>query len=196
MPRKKTNPNNNVSGGDTELRMVIAWRIYDERRKKYGGFGGGKKCAKALKVSGSCLSHWERGNRALDNVQLKKIAKLFGVGVKYMRTPPEDWETIYPQWIQEIQSKPKIDEDNEPQDEPSHDEPEQPAERPSNTDIATGDKGIALLGESPAPRIILQMMQADKMHDHGKIPSQLFNYVMESINEQLVKLLDSPQKSK
>lgn len=192
MPSKNKKSGNKAHGGGADLRMVVAWRIQDERRKHFGDFGGAKNCAQALGITPSHLSHWEHGNRSPNEDQLKNIAKVFNVTSEYLQTPPKDWENICRQWNKG--SKPKHgkwnssdDESGKSQDASNHDAPQRPMEK-------AADDAPPPPRESPTSRIIMQMLEADKMHDRGEIPTQLFMFAMESINEQLAKLFKIAQK--
>lgn len=68
-----------------KLREIIAANIKQCRVDKYGGRGGGKKCAEEFGVSPQQWSPWENGKRTPDEDRLAAIALFFGVTVEYMR---------------------------------------------------------------------------------------------------------------
>lgn len=60
-------------------------RCKHNRRKKFPGRGGGKKCAESFGVSPQQWSPWERGMRTPDELRLSQIADFFGVTVEFLR---------------------------------------------------------------------------------------------------------------
>ncbi len=67
-----------------ELRHIIAANIHAERKKKYPGHGGCKKCAEALGIPPPQWSPWETGRRTPKKFRLQQIAEHFGVSVEYL----------------------------------------------------------------------------------------------------------------
>jgi len=191
MPGKEKKPLRKGKRNDIELRKIIAWRIGDERRKKFPHFGGAKKCAEALEVSQSQLSHWEHGTRTPDDECLKKIAGAFGVTAKHLKTPPENWEGIFVESsrtrrTEQGDSAPSGDEDK-PDVIPARYAPHRAARDSVESAADTDDASDAAVS---IKTIIVKILEANEMHGRGEIPTQLFEFAMESVNEHLTKLFN------
>ena len=78
---------------------IIAYNISEQRKRKYPGHGGGKKCAKAFGVPAQQWSPWESGSRTPDDNRLVEIAKFFDVTVPDLRREPENWDKVLPGWM-------------------------------------------------------------------------------------------------
>jgi transcriptional regulator with XRE-family HTH domain len=85
---------------------VIAYNISEQRKLRYPGHGGGKKCAEAFGIPPQQWSPWESGSRTPDDNRLNQIAKFFEVTVADLRQEPENGEKIYPGWM-ETKRKPR-----------------------------------------------------------------------------------------
>jgi transcriptional regulator with XRE-family HTH domain len=82
-----------------EEKEIIAYNISEQRKLRYPGHGGGKKCAAAFGIPPQQWSPWEAGSRTPDDNRLNQIAKFFEVTVADLRHVPENWEKIYPGWL-------------------------------------------------------------------------------------------------
>ncbi len=82
-----------------EEKEIIAYNICEQRKLRYPGHGGGKKCAAAFGIPPQQWSPWESGSRTPDDNRLNQIAKFFEVTVADLRREPENWEKIYPGWM-------------------------------------------------------------------------------------------------
>lgn len=183
MPGKEKKPSRKGKRDAIELRKIIAWRIGDERRKNFPGFGGAKKCAEALGVSQSQLSHWEHDTRTPDNECLKKIAGVFGVTAKHLKTPPENWEGLFEELSRTNQSDPAAGgNDGKPKNIPMRNTPNQETRGADEIAVNASDAAVSIKA------IIVKILEADEMHGRGEIPTQLFEFAMESVNEHLTKL--------
>jgi transcriptional regulator with XRE-family HTH domain len=78
---------------------IIAYNISEQRKLRYPGHGGGKKCAAAFGIPPQQWSPWESGGRTPDDNRLKQIATFFEVTVADLRREPENWEKVYPGWM-------------------------------------------------------------------------------------------------
>ncbi len=85
---------------------IIAYNISEQRKLRYPGHGGGKKCAEAFGIPPQQWSPWESGSRTPDDNRLNQIAKFFEVTVADLRREPENWEKVYPGWM-ETKRKPR-----------------------------------------------------------------------------------------
>ncbi len=196
MPEKIKKTSAKKKAIDAEQRMVIAWRIQDERKRKFPGFGGGKECCEAIGVSPAQWSHWEHGNRTPNERWLKTIADAFGVPVEHLKTAPGNWGKIYQELRQVSQIKQKhsaleehADDDDESQvaETPPSSKQIAPAQReaPTGRKVTTGGPPK---DADPIKSIIAQILKADEMHDRGEISTPLFDFAMETIGEHLEKL--------
>ncbi|MDR1612899.1 MAG: helix-turn-helix domain-containing protein [Planctomycetota bacterium] len=82
-----------------EEKEIIAYNISEQRKMRYPGHGGGKKCAAAFGIPPQQWSPWESGGRTPDDNRLNQIAAFFGVTVADLRREPENWEKVYPGWM-------------------------------------------------------------------------------------------------
>jgi transcriptional regulator with XRE-family HTH domain len=82
-----------------EEKEIIAYNISEQRKLRYPGHGGGKKCAAAFGIPPQQWSPWEAGSRTPDDNRLNQIAAFFGVTVPDLRKEPENWEKVYPGWM-------------------------------------------------------------------------------------------------
>jgi transcriptional regulator with XRE-family HTH domain len=82
-----------------EEKEIIAYNISEQRKLRYPGHGGGKKCAAAFGIPPQQWSPWESGGRTPDDNRLNQIATFFEVTVADLRKEPENWEKIFPSWI-------------------------------------------------------------------------------------------------
>ncbi len=89
-----------------EEKEIIAYNICEQRKLRYPGHGGGKKCAAAFGIPPQQWSPWESGSRTPDDNRLNQIAKFFEVTVADLRREPENWAKIYPGWM-ETKRKPR-----------------------------------------------------------------------------------------
>jgi len=190
MPGKEKKPPRRGKRKDLELRKIIAWRIGDERRKKFPNFGGAKRCAETLGVSQSQLSHWEHGTRTPDDECLKKIAGIFGVTAGHLKTPPENWERLSGESPRTNQRDAATgNNDGNPKNPPARNTPNGEAPGPNKTAVGAG--GVSDSDATVSIKtIIVKILEADEMHGRGEIPTQLFEFAMESVNEHLTKLFN------
>ena len=82
-----------------EEKEIIAYNISEQRKQKYPGHGGGKKCAEEFGVPAQQWSPWESGSRTPDDSRLTQIAEFFKITVSDLRQEPETWEKIRVGWI-------------------------------------------------------------------------------------------------
>ena len=82
-----------------EEKEIIAYNISEQRKLRYPGHGGGKKCAAAFGIPPQQWSPWESGSRTPDDNRLNQIAQFFKVTVADLRREPENWEKVYPGWM-------------------------------------------------------------------------------------------------
>ncbi len=82
-----------------EEKEIIAYNISEQRKLRYPGHGGGKKCAAAFGIPPQQWSPWEAGSRTPDDNRLNQIAKFFEVTVADLRREPENWEKVFPGWM-------------------------------------------------------------------------------------------------
>ena len=82
-----------------EEKEIIAYNISEQRKQKYPGHGGGKKCAEEFGVPAQQWSPWESGSRTPDDSRLTQIADFFKITVTDLRQEPEGWEKIRVGWI-------------------------------------------------------------------------------------------------
>lgn len=75
------------------LREAIAANIRAERKKKFPGRGGAKRCAEAFGVLPQMWSPWETGKRTPQEYRMSELAKFFGCSVEELRSikkrPPQ-----------------------------------------------------------------------------------------------------------
>lgn len=190
---------------DPELRLLIAWRIRNERSKLFPGIGGAKKCAEKFGVSQQQWSLYESGRRTPDDERLSELADLFKVTLKHMKTPPANWPEIRKQLLLQKRTREQLKRDVMDDFESAdgivpgaEDENEQEAAAaPENNDepVVGGGKDAVDENEPSLPplavtvgSLIDQIIAVDKMHDKGEIPTPVFNFAMESISDDLLKL--------
>lgn len=179
-----------LSDSKIEQLSIIAWRIRDERQRCFPDFGSSKECAKAMGVSPSLLSLWEREKRFPDDEQMELIAKTFGVTVEHLKTAPKNWKKI-----KEERALPASLKQNTPNLDGDPDNvPKQDAPKPFPVAANSGDITDQLQQKSTAIRNIIRIVEVDKMHDRGEISSDLFHFSMETISEHLTKLFKSLSK--
>ena len=82
-----------------EEKEIIAYNISEQRKLRYPGHGGGKKCAAAFGIPPQQWSPWESGSRTPDDNRLNQIAAFFEVTVADLRREPENWEKVFPSWM-------------------------------------------------------------------------------------------------
>lgn len=81
-----------------EQKEIIAYNIVALRKKKFPGWGGGKKCAKEFGVHVAHWSPWEVGTRTPDENSLQRLAEFFDTTVDAIVSPPEDWDIKKIEW--------------------------------------------------------------------------------------------------
>jgi transcriptional regulator with XRE-family HTH domain len=183
---------------DPEMRLLIAWRIRDERVKLFPNMGGAKKCAAAFGVSQQQWSLYESGGRTPDDSKLAHIAKLFKVTLAHMKTPPGNWPEVRKRLLRLKKSKElvkldRLEEIIEPDDEF---EAGLETDNGQDTEQENNGQAYAVVESVPFPQpsivtigaLIDQIIAVDKMHDKGQIPTPVFNFAMESISADLLKL--------
>ena len=82
-----------------EEKEVIAYNISEQRKRKYPGHGGGKKCAAEFGVPPQQWSPWESGSRTPDDNRLAQIAQFFRITITDLRQEPGNWAKIFPGWL-------------------------------------------------------------------------------------------------
>lgn len=172
--KKLSNPN----CYDRELRDIIAWRITDARNTRFPGRGGAKKCAAEFGVSDQQWSQYENARRTPDDEKLKSIASLLCVTIESLKTPPDDWPEKKRQWKNRVRPGRKNVKANEVAIE-------------SGGDAGSEDaNAYAMLGmaESGVPAsvnvidLISKLIEVQKMHDRGEIPTPLYRKGMETVD--------------
>jgi transcriptional regulator with XRE-family HTH domain len=102
-----------------EEKEIIAYNISEQRKMRYPGHGGGKKCAAAFGIPPQQWSPWESGGRTPDDNRLNQIAQFFNVTVADLRREPENWEKVYPGWMATKRKPRKRSMETEPLAQPS-----------------------------------------------------------------------------
>lgn len=196
--KKREEPSPSHNCHDPEMRLLIAWRIRDERMKLFPKMGGAKKCAEAFGVSQQQWSLYENGGRTPDDGKLAQIAKLFKTTLQHMKTPPGNWQDVRKRLLRLKQSKElvkldRLEEFIESDDGESEDgggnarRVDADPEAGSQKDVAENEALSQPLAVTIGS-LIEKIIAVDKMHDKGQIPTQVFNFAMESINDDLLKL--------
>lgn len=169
---------------ENELRDLIAWRIADERKKKYPEFGGAKQCAEDIGIVGQQWSQYENGGRKPKLDKLEKMAKFFGVPLEHFTTPPEDWESKRREWKNRIKPGrlPRYHTENMADDRTVA-QTDEPAEQ---ADTAERDSAPeAQTTRFTTMGAIEKLIQLDRMHAQGEIPAPVHDQTMEAINRFL-----------
>lgn len=172
--QSKRQPNSNCY--DKELRDIIAWRITDCRMKMFPGHGGAKKCAEEFGVSFQQWSQYENGRRTPDDERLGDIAKFFETCLELLKTAPDDWLEKRHQWKERIKPGRKSIKRAESESSGETQATDASVITPP-TSGGTGDSDTV-----NAIDLIAKLIEVQKMHDRGEIPTPLYRKGMETVD--------------
>lgn len=168
---------------DRNLRLLIGWRIREQRELKFPGHGGGGRCAEAYKVTNQQWSSWETGLRTPDDDRLKQMADFFGAKPEIFKTEPENWAQLRAEFEAHQEQRKR-------RRHPAPPEPV-PTETPENS------QGESLSGQPDTPEkksdtdtwldVFSLLIDAKRKHDQGRIPDERYREGMKAV-KTIVKI--------